>query len=356
MVDDPDALNGSDRQHYADCAGCQARYSGMADDASAAATLLSAPELRLDVASAFNRVQASPAARPRLGFSLPILRPASRPMFAGIAAAAVAVALVVTAFAYVLPLFQPTTVQPVPVSVADLQSLSALSDYGTLTWSQKPNPQVVLTAADAKAISGLDVPVVANLPAGVSSTVTYAAMPQAVAVFTFDANKAAAAAAATGKALPTLPAGIDGAKLTVTVGPAVLVVYGNLNSSSSADSNSQNINVPDLIVAKSAVPVVTSTQVTAKQLEDYILSMPGVSPSLAAAIRSIGDPTTTLPIPVPIEYATSSKVTVQGVQGVALGDNTGLGSGVIWIKDGNVFAVAGPLKQSDVLDVARNLK
>ena len=77
---------------------------------------------------------------------------------------------------------------------------------------------------------------------------------------------------------------------------------------------------------------------------------------MAAAIRSIGDPTTTLPIPVPIEYATSSKVTVQGVQGVALGDNTGLGSGVIWIKDGNVFAVAGPLKQSDVLDVARNLK
>jgi hypothetical protein len=40
---------------------------------------------------------------------------------------------------------------------------------------------------------------------------------------------------------------------------------------------------------------------------------------------------------------------------VAVGDNTGLGSGVIWIK-GNLFVVAGPLKQSEVVKVADNLK
>jgi hypothetical protein len=356
LVDDPDALTGSDRRHYMDCAACQTRNKGMADDARTAATMLSAPELKLDVATAFKRVQAAPAAKPRFGFSLPILRPSTQPMFA-VGAAAIVVALAITAFANILPLFQPKTVQPVPVTFADLQSLSSLSAYGTLTWSTKPQPQVVLSAADAKAVSGLDVPVVAKLPDGISSTVTYAAMPRAVAVFTFDAKKAADAAAASGKPLPKLPSGMDGAKLTVTVGPAVVEVFGDMNAASGADSSSQNINLPHvLIVAKSAVPVVTSTQVTAKQLEAYILSMPGLSPELAAAIRSIGDPATTLPIPVPVEYATSTKVSINGDPGVALGDNTGLGSGVIWIHKTNVFVVAGSLKQSAAVDIARNLK
>ena len=355
MFDDPDALTGSDRRHYVDCAGCQARYSGMADDARAVATLLAAPELRLDVASALKRVEAAPAAKPRFGFSLPILSPASRPMFAGLAAAAVLVALVVTAFAEILPLFQPKTVEPVPVTVADLQSLSALSDYGTLTWTEKPTPQIVLSAADAQNVAaGMHAPAVTYLPSTVSSTVTYAAMPKAEAVFTFDAAKAADAAAKTGKPLPTLPAGIDGAKLTVKVGPAIIEVFGNLKQSSSANASSNDINLPQLVIARSSAPVVTSTQVSAQELENYILSLPGISPGLASAVRAIKDPSTTLLVPVPVEYASSSKVKVKGVDGVALGDNTGLGAAVIWIN-GDVFVVAGSVSQIDVLKIAEGL-
>lgn len=356
MFDDPDALTGADRRHYVDCATCQARYTGMADDARAVATLLATPELKLDAGSALKRVQAAPAAKPRFGFSFPILSPTSRPVFAGLAAAAVLVALVVTAFAEILPLFQPTQVQLVPVKVADLQSLSALSDYGTLTWTVKPQPQIVLSAAEAEQVaSGLHVPATTYLPTAVSPTITYAAMPKAEAVFTFDAAKAASAAAKSGKSLPALPKGIDGAKLTVTVGPVVIEVFGNLNASSNAEGSPANFNLPQLIVARSKAPVVSSTQVTVKQLEDYILSLPGLSPELANAIRSIKDPTTTLPIPVPVEYANSSEVTVKGVKGVAVGDNTGLGSGVIWIN-GDIFVVAGSVTQTDVLKIAEGLK
>jgi hypothetical protein len=100
--------------------------------------------------------------------------------------------------------------------------------------------------------------------------------------------------------------------------------------------------------------VVTSTGVSVTQLEDYLLQQPGISPQLAADIKAIGDPTHTLPIPVPVQYATSSDVTVQGVQGVALGDNTGAGAAVIWIK-GNVFFVGGTLKQSQLLTIANQL-
>jgi hypothetical protein len=327
----------------------------MAEDARAVATLLATPDVKVDAASAFQRIQAAPAARPRFGFTLPILRPASRTMFAGLAAAALLVVLVATAFANVLPLFQPKTVEAVPIQVTDIQALSALGDYGTVTWSQQPQPEVVLSAADAKTIAGFNAPVAKYVPAGVSSTVTYAAMPKAVAVFTFDSSKAAAAAAKTGKSLPALPNGMEGAKLTVTVGPAILEVYGNLKANTNTNSSTQDINVPQLVIAESSAPVVTSSQVTAKQLENYILSIPGISKELSAAIKAIGDPSSTLIIPIPIQYATSTSVTVQGVHGVAVGDNTGLGSGVIWIK-GNLFVVAGPLKQSEVVKVADNLK
>ena len=355
MFDDPDALTSSDRRHYAGCADCQARYAGMAEDARAVATLLATPDVKVDAASAFQRIQAAPAAKPRFGFTLPILRPASRTMFAGLAAAALLVVLVATAFANVLPLFQPKTVEAVPLQITDIQALSALGDYGTVTWSQQPQPEVVLSAADAKTIAGFNAPVAKYVPAGVSSTVTYGAMPKAVAVFTFDSSKAAAAAAKTGKSLPALPKGMEGAKLTVTVGPAILEVYGNFKANTNTNSSSQDINVPQLVIAESSAPVVTSSQVTAKQLENYILSVPRISKELSAAIKAIGDPSSTLIIPIPIQYATSTSVTVQGVHGVAVGDNTGLGSGVIWIK-GNVFVVAGPLKQSEVVKVADNLK
>jgi hypothetical protein len=40
---------------------------------------------------------------------------------------------------------------------------------------------------------------------------------------------------------------------------------------------------------------------------------------------------------------------------VAVGDNTGLGAGVIWIKGGLVYGVAGTLKQKAILDIANHL-
>jgi len=83
--------------------------------------------------------------------------------------------------------------------------------------------------------------------------------------------------------------------------------------------------------------------------------VPGISPELANAIKAIGDPNTTLPIPVPVQYATSSKVKVQNVDGVALGDNTGVGAGVIWVKSSIIYAVVGTIKLSDALDIANHL-
>src|SRR5579864_7288253 len=356
MVDDPDARAGADNRHLQTCAECEARFQAVSKDALTISSLLAVPDPNVNVARALQLVRSAPEAQPRFGFRLPVARPGSRPMVVALAAAVVAVALLVVAAADGGVVFAPSSVTPVPVTLADMQALSQLSAYGTVTWSKQPQFQVATTAADAATMSGLQAPKVKSLPQGVSSTVTYAAMSQAVAEFTFSAAKAAAAAAGTGKALPKMPAGMDGVKLTVTIGPAVGEIYGDLKQPTGSDVSQANL--PELIVGKSSAPTATSSssQVTVKQLESYLLTLPGISPELAAAIKAIGDPSTTLPIPVPIQYATATKVQIQGVQGLALGDNTGVGSGVIWVKDGVVYAVAGTIKQTDAINIANNLK
>jgi hypothetical protein len=353
--DDEVALTDSDARHFAACADCQARYATVADDARMAASLLTAPDLKVDVASAFKHVRSAPAAQPRFGIRLPLMRPASRPMFIGLAAAAVLVAMIGTVIAYdALTVFNPTTVTPVPVTVADLQSLSELGTYGTVTWTSQLQPQIVANATDAATVSGLKVPIVGTLPAGVSSIVTYAAMPQAVGVFTFDAAKAAAAAAKAGKALPPMPSGMDGSTLTITVGPAVVEIFGDLKSAGSTSTTTLP-SLPQLVVGESTAPVVTSSHATVMDLEKYLLEQPGITPQLAAAIQALGDPSKTLPIPVPIQFTTSTTVPVHGVNGLALGDNTGLGAAVIWIKDGVIYGVAGTVKQNDLVTFANQL-
>lgn len=357
MVDDPDARAGSAAAHLDSCAECQSRFKTISDDAGSVATLLAVSDAPVDVRRAFDLVRTAPAAEPRFGFRLPMPRPGtSRPFVLAVAAAFVALALLGTVIAQNLKTnFQPSTVQTVPVTVADIQALSKLADYGTITWTQQPDLKVATSAADAESVAGgLKAPVVANLPSGVSHNVTYGAMPQAQAVFTFSAAKAQATADAQGKSLPALPAGMDGAQLTVTVGPAIGEIYGELHQPSA--SNSSEVNLPQLVVGETSAPTVTSTQVSVQQLESYLLAQPGISPDLAAAIKAIKNPSGTLVIPIPIQYATSKNITVQGVQGVALGDNTGVGSGVIWVKNGKVFVVAGSIKQSDAIDIADNLK
>jgi hypothetical protein len=123
-------------------------------------------------------------------------------------------------------------------------------------------------------------------------------------------------------------------------------------SSSGADPFA---SLPRLIVAQGKGPLIQSDGVTVEQLQQYLLAQPGITPQLAAQIRAIKDPSSTLPVPIPVDMATSKNVTVQGVAGIFVGDSTGLGSAVIWSKDGIIYAVAGTLSESQILAVANSL-
>jgi hypothetical protein len=95
--------------------------------------------------------------------------------------------------------------------------------------------------------------------------------------------------------------------------------------------------------------------VSAAELEQYLLAQPGISPDLAAAIKAIGDPTSALPIPVPVNKASAHSISVQGVQGLAVADSTGLGGGLVWIKNGTIYGVAGTYTESQLIAFANSL-
>jgi len=358
MYDEPLALSGAARRHYTGCVDCQARFQTVTEDARQAAVLLVAPAAEFDAARALGRLRPAPVpvtVRARLA---PRWGRLWRPLVAVAAAAALVGLLFVTGVGdAAIKIFEPTQVQPVPIpggAIESTGSLPNLDAYGTTKWTSQPSLHMAAAAATAAADSGLPL-LSPTLPASVSGLpVTYGVMNQATGSFTFSAAKAEAAAAKQGKTLPPMPAGMDGSTLYVTIGPAVAQIYGNLGTGKEGQPNPNAL--PKLVVGEMRVPVVTSTGVTVQQLKDYLLAQPGVSPQLAAAIRSIGDPTTTLPIPYPADLATAHPVTLRGgVQGVAIGDNTGLGYAVIWIKNGLVFGVAGSLSEGEVLGIANSL-
>jgi hypothetical protein len=110
-----------------------------------------------------------------------------------------------------------------------------------------------------------------------------------------------------------------------------------------------------LIIGEMKAPSVTMTGngITASQLEAYLLAQPGISPSLASAIKSIGDPTATLPIPIPINKAEAQNVTLaDGTKAVVVGDTTGIIGGIIWEKNGIVYGIGGSLTESQLISMA----
>jgi hypothetical protein len=281
----------------------------------------------------------------------------------GLAAAAsvvlVATLLTVSGVAEtILTIFEPKQVAAVPITSTDIATaVNGLTTYGTLTWSAPPKPYDVPDAATAANDSGLKVLTPSQLPAGISQgTVRYGVMPRTTATFTFNADQTRQAASRLNRTPPPMPANIDGSKLFITGGPGVVQFYGDASAPGSTAGGSPASHGPMLIVAQGKGPVVQSDGVTVEQLQQYLLAQPGISPALAAQIKAIKDPSSTLPIPIPVDMASSKPLTVQGVQGVFIGDSTGLGSALIWSKDGLVFAVAGTLSESEILKVANSLR
>jgi anti-sigma factor RsiW len=370
--DEADSLDDDQRAHLQSCAACAARLSAIRADAAFAAGALHSTAADSDFSSSSLQVrQAWSRVRERAGN--PRRRIAYGPWLAAAAAAAAIVGIFVftpvgTLAQSFLTIFEPQQFVAVPVSRADLGSLPDLQRFGTVVARSTPKMREVTGPAQAAALTHLRVEVPHWLPADVPHTARYAVTSGSDTAFTFSASKAWANTSPQARSATVMPRSLDGAVLEVATHPAVIIAFGTnlppLRSPSrvedsprhSDDDEGPRGHLPPLVIVQAPVPNVTSTGATVAQIEDYLLREPGVSPTLAAEIRAIGDPETTMPIPIPIDRAFGQRVTVQGAGGLGIGDNTGVGGVVVWQRGGIIFAVAGQLRQRDILAVAESLR
>ncbi len=254
-----------------------------------------------------------------------------------------------------LEVFQPRQLVAVPITLSDMRALEALGQYGDLAYQSTGDPRRSDTIDEASSDSGFSVVAPGILPASVTAHPSYIIVPSQTATFTFDAEKTRETVRANGQELPPLPANIDGSSIELTSGVGVLTFYGG-SPHVPGEEGARSTDVPQLIIGQAYAPQATSTGASPKELEDYILSLPGISDELANAIRAIGDPTTTWPIPVPVDEVNTRSATVQGAPATVFSELSGFATGVVWIKNGFIYGVAGPLNESDVLAVANSLR
>jgi hypothetical protein len=255
-----------------------------------------------------------------------------------------------------LSIFQPTHVQFIAITPADargLQALPALEAFGTVRETPSSGLVNVASAREASRDAGFLLRLPANVPSFLAQRVRYQVSQPARAWFTFDPGKAAGWARAHNVALLPIPAGLGGATFVGTLQPVTLVTYG---TPPAHDSSRGPRRGNFLTVMQAPLPTIVSNGASLQTLAQWFSAQAGVPPHLAAEVRAIGDPTQTLPIPIRFDRQSATSVYVDGVQGLAIGDETGIGSAIVWTKAGKIYALGGTLTQSQALAFANTLR
>jgi hypothetical protein len=309
------------------------------DSAIAAAAL--GGEVPVDVEAAYRRFKGGPLAKtgtPR--WLLPVAAMAT--------AAAFACAFVFTplggyAGAF-LTIFQPREFQPITLSTADMHQLRLFrnaDEIGTQRVVVKPRRTYFSSVSAAQKYVAFPLREPGTLPSGFGTVHSYFVFSPGALSLTFNAARAQAFARRSHETLPPMPASLNGTTVMLRSGDVFNAHYETGKSGRFFE------------LIEMQAPRVTSTGASLQTLKRYVLAMPKISPALASQIRALGE--NSIPVPVNIEKQYAQHVSVDGVQGLAIGDNTGLGAGVLWQKGGIMYVVGGPLSMADVLTVANGL-
>lgn len=379
-LDEPAAVSDADRAHLSACARCAAELDQARRDRDAVTDLLNPggcldravdrAEPDVDAAWADLRerladpvpagagagwVPAPARSRSRTGAGPRTGRVVDRVLRRPVAVVATAGVVLlggtaVAAAADLIPIFRTEKVSAVAVSEQDIRALDQLSRlaeltaFGEVDAPRTAEPVRVADSAAARSRTGLAVPQVASLPTGVSGEPDYLVMDQQTARVTFSAAKMQQAATSAGLTLPPMPSGLDGTRLQIQGGPGLAEVW------------QQKSGTPALVVARAKALVATSEGASLPVVRDYLLAMPGLSPALRDQLRTLTGDGTTLPIPVPQGQVTSSRADVGGVPATVLETKGRAVAAVVWVRDGVLNVVLGPLSRGEVLAVARGLR
>jgi hypothetical protein len=356
LADEPLAVPDRARNHLAGCGHCQAETDELAANAALAARALHPPhdvgDIDAEWAALAERLTRREAARARVR-GAPWRTPGrlgGASAGTGLATVVAVVAVGAGAAAALTTIYAPTHVAPVTVSPADLRALENLTGlgsghpptgltgtgservgFGSVSWSAAGQTQQLSSTARASALTHLAWSAPSALPPGVGAPQSIVIQPQVTASVSFDRRAGAA---------------IAGSTLQITGGPAIMVAYGGSTGTAGPAT---------LVVAVMQRPTASSTGATASELENFVLAHGGLPAGLTQELRLLGNPATTLPVPVPSGFS-AQRLTIGGAPAVLVTTPSSAVSGVIWeSKDGLVHAVGGLLDKEDILSVARQI-
>ncbi|MFN2568146.1 MAG: hypothetical protein ABR564_00885 [Candidatus Dormibacteria bacterium] len=369
LLDEPDAVEAAQQAHYDRCDRCRRTLSEIAATSRRAAGMLVTVGQDASGATpsdAMGQLRCRLAERPQHRLSIPTrwgaFGPPRRRRGTVLAATAAIAAVVMgglgAAGSGLFDVFVPQRITPVEIAPSELRGLPDLTAFGRETLTGNPLPRRVASAPEAASASGLPVPSISLPPTITERSPALFVVDRFGGSFTFDAARARNTLTSPSGALPPMPPSLDGSTVTVSIGPAVVEVYGGAVNSlygtaAGGKAPDRTDSLPQLVIGMVRAPTVAVSGSGLHQMVNYLLSLPGISPTLAAQIRAIGDPASALPIPIPL--GTGHAVSINGSSGIAVGDGTGVGSAVVWEHDGTVRAAAGTLTQEDLLGIASSL-
>ncbi|HTA39600.1 MAG TPA: hypothetical protein VK760_11005 [Candidatus Acidoferrales bacterium] len=337
-IDEIDSLDAGARAHLDGCAQCRDLRSELERTASFAHGYLAQD---LPAFQARNRTAHA---------VLPRRRPVwFAPAIALAAAACVAFALAFTPLGGIagqwLTIFEPKQFVALQISPTDSEQLRlvpTLQRLGTFAASKPPAGRGVTSFSGLDRTLGFEPRTFGGASLGDwRPQPSYVQKPFSTS-FTFSAAKAKAYEATFNRSLPPMPAGLDGATYTATYGPTLVRTFAK------GDAR--------IAFVETKAPRLVSSGASLETAANYLLSMPNVPAGVAAQLRAIADPAHTLPIPYAFDKQTATPVTVDGVAGLAIGDESRFGAGVLWTKDGVVYLVGGQMKESEAIALANSVK
>lgn len=339
--------------HIESCDTCQAASRRLREDADVAATALvslDGPALLADIEDAWRRFSDDHADAAEVAPPSPRWHVATAPLRRVAAAAVVAVIAigvvatpqgraVATDF---LSRFRSEHLAVVTFDPAQIpEQIGALERLGRVRFDGDVYPRPVRSLEQAARVAGLRPAAIdaATLPSGLAGTPEIMAAPAQQVRVTFDRDRA-----------PDLPVELDGATLVIDVPAVVLQTY-------LPDETAYQEFSDGLVVAE-AGQVTASVEggATLGEVRAALLALPDLPPQVVAQLRAIDDWRSTLPIPVPVDVIDWQDTTVAGTPALRFDDTSGLGSAVLWQREGRIRGVAGTFPADDLQRIADGMR
>lgn len=263
--------------------------------------------------------------------------------------------------------FQPVTIDPRSLSN---QLFSDFQNFSDVQYNP-PNSDLPQDPTEAQVRHALHFPLAlpSQTPQGAGSQVHYSLINGISATFTFNATKARAYLNHTGQSSVKIPPQLDGATFTVTTQPGVIISYANSCKAVPAKANSKAMQntgqLPKAVLQCSGgtpfyvleipSPVIQATgKASLQDLRDFALSEPKLSANERAILEKLDLQKGIVPLPLPSQVQ-SQQVTINGVSGVLLADNSLKVGAALWQTNGIIYMTATTASGQEILDIANSI-